>query len=61
MNRTEYAKEVGMVSAIISDTIMKKLYETMNQGYIAAVEQVTTWATQFVDKHRGTDWEEVLF
>lgn len=61
MNKSEYAKEVGMVSAIISDNIMKKLYETMGEGYIAAVEQITEWATQFVKKHKNTNWEEVLF
>lgn len=60
MNKKEYAKEVGMVSAIISDTIIKKFYDKSDIGYVAVVDQISDWAMEFVNKHKNTDWEEVL-
>ncbi len=64
MNKVEYAKEVGMVSAIISDVILKKLYKEMQdfhgQGYVDAVDTISDWAVEFVNKHLKTNWEDVL-
>lgn len=61
MNKKDFAHEVGMVSAIISDTIMKRFYEKNGQGYCAVVDQIADWAMEFVKKHKNTDWEVILF
>lgn len=64
MEKVKYAKEVGMVSAIMSDVILKILYKEMQdfhgQGYVDAVDKISDWAVEFVDKHINTNWEDVL-
>lgn len=64
MSRQEaYAKEVGMVAAIMADSILEKLYEKMQAigtGYISTVEQISEWSIEFVNKHEKTKWEVVL-
>jgi len=57
MNKAEYAKEVGMVSAIISDTILKKLYAE-TESYLETSEMIADWAVEFVEKHKNTNWED---
>jgi hypothetical protein len=60
MNKKEFAKEVGLVSAIISDTILKKFYDRTDIGYLAVVDQISDWAIEFVEKNKKTDWEDFL-
>jgi len=63
MTQQEKIKEVGMVAAIISDTIIKKLYDEFSKrgtGYLSTVEKISDWAIEFVDKHEQTNWEDVL-
>lgn len=63
MKTQERINEVGMVSAIISDHIMKRLYAEMQKrgtGYISTVEKISEWAQEFVKKHEKTNWEDVL-
>lgn len=63
MNKQKEINEVGMVSAIISDHIMKRLYAEMQKrgtGYISTVEKISEWAQEFVKKHKKTNWEDVL-
>lgn len=61
MNKKEYAKEIGMVAAIMADHVSENLYKKMQElgtGYIATFEQIANWAIEFVDKHEKTNWEE---
>ncbi len=63
MNKKEFAKEVGMVGAIMADGIFEKLYKVCQEngtGYISAAEIISGWAVEFVLKHEKTDWEEML-
>lgn len=67
MSKKEYGnftfKEVAMVSAIISDTIMKKLYKEVQKrgsGYMVAADYISDWAVEFAEKHEKTSWEKVL-
>lgn len=63
MKKKEYAKEVGMVAAIMADHVAEDLYKKMQElgtGYIATFEQIADWAIEFVDKHEKTNWEEFL-
>jgi hypothetical protein len=63
MTKEEYAKEVGMVAAIISDAIMEELYsekQRQGAGYMDTVEQISTWAQEFVNNHENTNWENLL-
>lgn len=63
MKTQERINEVGMVSAIISDHIMKHLYAEMQKrgtGYISTVEKISEWAQEFVEKHKKTNWEDAL-
>ena len=59
----EYAKEVGRTAAIISDAVLKELYKEVQEtghGYMVTVEYISEWALEFVDKHKKTDWQQVL-
>lgn len=63
MTQAEKIKEVGMVAAIISDAITKELYEEFQKrgtGYMSTVEKISDWAIEFVEKHKKTNWEDVL-
>jgi hypothetical protein len=63
MKKKEYAKEVGMVAAIMADHASEDLYKKMQEkgaGYISTFEQISNWAIEFVDTHIDTDWEEYL-
>ncbi|HEY5392459.1 MAG TPA: hypothetical protein VIJ57_10115 [Hanamia sp.] len=63
MEKTNHAKEVGMVSAIIADTAMKPLYkkaQEFGQGYMHTADTISDWAIQFIKKHKNTNWEDVL-
>lgn len=63
MTKKEFAKEVGMVAAIISDVIFEKLYEAWQQkgsGYISTSETVAEWALEFALNHESTIWENAL-
>ena len=63
MEKINKAKEVGMVSAIIADSVMKKLYPKVQEtghGYMQTVDIISDWAIQFIKKHKNTDWEDVL-
>lgn len=55
--------EVAMVSAIISDHILKDLYPEVQKrgnGYVFAVDMLANWAIEFAEKHTKTSWEKVL-
>ena len=60
MNVKQYIREVGMIAAIISDNIMKQLYEETGNTYLMAVEKISDWALEFLEEHKRTDWEKVL-
>ena len=63
MNKKEFGKEIGMVAAIMADSIFEKLYEVCQQngtGYVSAAEIVSGWALEFVLKHEKTSWEDLL-
>jgi len=56
-------KEVAMVSAIISDTIMKRLYKEVQKrgsGYMVTADYISDWAVEFAKTHEKTSWEKVL-
>ncbi len=52
--------DFGMVCAIISDNIMKQLYEKQQQGYIQAAATIADWSEEFENKHKKTNWEDAL-
>lgn len=63
MTKTQFAKEVGMVAAIMADAIFTNLYVVCQKngtGYISAAEILSDWALEFVLKHEKTNWEELL-
>lgn len=63
MTPEQFIKEVAMVSAIISDTVLQKLYPEVQkngQGYISTVELIGDWAIEFAEKHKDTNWEDAL-
>jgi hypothetical protein len=63
MTKKEFAKEVGIVAAIMSDTIFEKLYKVCQQngtGYITTAETISEWVLEFVLKNKQTNWEDLL-
>jgi hypothetical protein len=63
MKKKDYILEIGMVAAIIADTIMEALYEEKQErgtGYIDTVEEISKWSVEFVDKYKKINWEAVL-
>jgi len=60
MTPKQYIREIGMIAAIISDNIMKELYEETGNTYLVAVEKISDWALEFLEEHKRTDWEKVL-
>ncbi len=60
LNKKDYARECSMVAAIIADHILKRLYNKSQIGYIAVVDLISSWAIEFVEKHKKTNWEDVL-
>lgn len=55
----EYASEVALVAIIISDNIMKPLYEKSGIGYMACIDLIKDWAKEFVTMYAHVEeWEE---
>jgi hypothetical protein len=59
VNTQKQMHEIGMVAAVISDAILKKLYKYAETGYCEVVSTISDWAAEFEKKHRNTDWEEM--
>jgi len=53
---------LATVAAIISDTIIKKLYKhvqkNIGEGYIYTVDLIGQWAVEFETKYGEVDWED---
>jgi len=63
MTQKEKIHEVGMISAIISDAVLKSLYKKIQgngHGFIATVDEISLWAQEFLKTYKNTDWEKVL-
>lgn len=60
MTPKQYIREIGMIAAVISDNIMKPLYEETSNTYMVAVEKISDWAVESLEEHKRTDWEAVL-
>ena len=62
--KTEYGNftfhEVAMVATIMGDHVMKKIYDKLGIGYMAAADKIASWAIEFAEKHTKTSWEKVL-
>jgi hypothetical protein len=57
----DYAREVAMVAIILSDNYMKVLYEKTHIGYMCCLDELHTWAVEYVTKFAHVeDWEEFL-
>ncbi len=58
-------KEYAMISAVISDAIIKDLYpwtqNNIGHGYIGTVAIIADWTTEFYDSNLDTDWEETVW
>lgn len=52
-------KNLAMTAAIMSDAIMKPLYEKI-PSYLEASATIADWAIEFEEKHKETDWEKTL-
>ena len=61
----EYSKkEFGMVAAIISDTILKDLYEVsqdVDVYFVGCSELCAKWSQEFIEANKDTDWEALQF
>lgn len=56
-------KETAMVAIIFGDAITSLLYSEMQsqgKGYMDTVDTISEWAIEFVEKHKNTNWENVL-
>lgn len=60
MTPKEEIKEIAMISAIISNVIFDKLYEKTDIGYIAVTDMIADWAIEFFEKHKDTNWGDVM-
>lgn len=63
MDKNKFGKEVGMVAAIMADSIFEKLYKVCQSngtGYISTAETISEWAVEFAIKHEKTNWEDLL-
>jgi len=51
--------EIGMYAACLSDNWMKELYDKSGIGYIAALDQISSWAHEFYHTYyeKLKDWE----
>ena len=54
-----YATEVALISIIISDNIMKPLYDLSQIGYMACIDLIKDWSIEFVNMYAHVEeWEE---
>ena len=61
---TDYLKEIAMIAAIIADNFMKPIYahcQRNGSGYIAALDEIQAYATDFYEKNQDVDWEEEIW
>jgi len=57
----DYAREVALVAIILSDNSMKELYDKSHVGYIACLDELHSWAVEYVTKFAHVEeWEEFL-
>jgi hypothetical protein len=57
---TNYANEIAMVSIVMSDAIMQRLY-VVSQGYMNAIGLIANWANEFVALYADvTEWDEFV-
>lgn len=56
----QYAKEVALVSIILSDNYLERLYVKMG-GYMACIDELHRWAVEFITKFAHVkEWDEFL-
>lgn len=63
MEILEQIKETAFIAAILGDNFVNKLYSLMQErgtGYISTCEEIAVWSMEFYEKHKDTNWEEVL-
>lgn len=52
--------EIGQISAILADHFLENLSKISNKPYVDDADIIGNWAVDFFDKHRETNWEDVL-
>lgn len=58
----EYANEVAVTAIILSDNYMKPLYKASGEGYMFCIDELQSWAKEFVDKFAHVEeWEEFIY
>ena len=63
MNKQEQFLEVAMIAVILGDHFAEKLYSKMQErgtGYVSTFETIGQWSVEFYNKHKKTNWEQVL-
>ena len=63
MEIKEQIRETAFIAAIMGDYFVDSLYPLMQErgtGYISTAEELAKWSMEFFEKHKNTDWEEVL-
>ena len=63
MKKQEQLLEVAMIAVILGDHFAEKLYLKMQErgtGYVSTFETIGQWAVEFYNKHKKTNWEQVL-
>lgn len=63
MEISEQIKETAFIAAILGDHFVDSLYPLMQErgtGYISTAEEIAKWSMEFYEKHKGTNWEDVL-
>lgn len=58
----DYANEVAVTAIILSDNYMKALYKASGEGYMFCIDELQSWAKEFVDKFAHVEeWEEFIY
>lgn len=63
MKLKQQLHEVAMIAVILGDHFAEALYTKMQElgtGYVSTFEEIGHWAVEFFEKHKKTNWEDVL-
>lgn len=59
MQQANDSIEIGMYAACFADYYLNEVYQKSNNGYIAALDEITAWAHEFYNSYyeKLKDWE----
>lgn len=53
-------KDIALTSAFIALESFDRIKERLGGGYLDVLDNISSYAIEFVDKHENTDWEKLL-